>query len=54
MDEVLEEIKQLFRATYGSPVVTIEKIPQSGSDRIYFRAYGEGITSIATYGRNIR
>lgn len=54
MEEVIKEIQDLFDKTVRLPVARIEKIPQSGSDRIYFRIHGHDATFIATYGRNIR
>lgn len=54
MDEILNQIKELFADSLGLPIVSIEKIPQSGSDRLYFRIFSEDASFIATYGRNIR
>ena len=54
MEEVIKEIQDLFEKTVRLPVARIEKIPQSGSDRIYFRIHGHDATFIATYGRNTR
>lgn len=49
-----EEIKELFTSALNIPLVNIEKIPQSGSDRLYFRIYTADRSFIATYGKNIR
>jgi aminoglycoside/choline kinase family phosphotransferase len=54
MEEVTKEIKQLFESTVKLPLSNIEKIPQSGSDRIYFRIFSGESSFIATYGRNTR
>lgn len=54
MEDVIKEIQALFEKTVGLPVSRIEKIPQSGSDRIYFRIYSNDSTFIATYGKNTR
>lgn len=54
MEEVIEEIKHLFEKSVRLPVSRVEKIPQSGSDRIYFRVYANGSTYIATWGRNTK
>jgi aminoglycoside/choline kinase family phosphotransferase len=54
MDEVIEEIKELFTRTLDLPVVAIEKIPQSGSDRSYFRVFSKSNSYIATFGRNVK
>ena len=54
MEEIISNIKELFEASVGIRVQSIEKIPQSGSDRIYFRIITDDLTYIATYGRNTR
>lgn len=54
MDHVIEEIKHLFLTALRLPLLTLEKIPQSGSDRSYFRIFSENTSFIATYGRNVR
>jgi aminoglycoside/choline kinase family phosphotransferase len=54
MEEVSREIKELFEKSVGNPVSGIEKIPQSGSDRSYFRIFTPNATYVATYGKNIR
>ena len=54
MEEVTEQIKILFEAAIRSPLEGIDRIPQSGSDRSYFRLYSREGSYIATYGRNIR
>lgn len=54
MEEVIQEIQQLVKTAMGLPVISIEKIPQSGSDRTYFRVFTENASYIATFGRNIR
>lgn len=54
MEEVVAEISNLFEAFKKVKEDRIEKLPQSGSDRIYFRIYGGNDTFIATYNINIR
>ncbi|MEP7258156.1 MAG: RNase adapter RapZ [Flavitalea sp.] len=54
MQEVINEITQLFESSLGHPAVSVENIPQSGSDRSYFRIYSNDASYIATYGKNIR
>ena len=54
MEQVLNEIKALFENTIASPLDNIEKLPQSGSDRTYFRLYCDNKSYIATYGNNIK
>lgn len=52
MEEIIEDIKRLFEDSVGTTVKNIEKLPQSGSDRIYFRIFTDGDTYIATFGKN--
>jgi aminoglycoside/choline kinase family phosphotransferase len=54
MEEIISSIKTLFETAVNMPVLSIEKIPQSGSDRIYFRILAEELTYVATYGKNIK
>jgi aminoglycoside/choline kinase family phosphotransferase len=52
MEEVIEAISKLF-VSIGNPAPDrIGKLPQSGSDRIYFRIYAGDETFIATYNLN--
>lgn len=54
MEAVMEAVKALFKNVCGIPAARIETIPQSGSDRIYFRIYAEDKTYIATYSANTK
>ena len=54
MQNVTDAIKQLFAAGNKETVKQLEKIPQSGSDRIYFRIQTETSSYIATYGHNVK
>lgn len=55
MEQVIESIRELFSGFSSVNIQRIEKLPQSGSDRIYFRIYTEtGDTYIATYNLNIK
>ena len=55
MQQVTASIKELLQQYSKNPVSRIEKIPQSGSDRIYFRVYcSDEKTFIATYSNNIK
>ncbi|MFT4023985.1 MAG: RNase adapter RapZ [Flavihumibacter sp.] len=41
--------------TFGTPPSTIAKLPQSGSDRLYYRVWGaDGKTGIATWNNNLK
>ncbi|HZE83904.1 MAG TPA: RNase adapter RapZ [Puia sp.] len=54
MQAITEEIRQLFRSYDPSPITRMEKIPQSGSNRVYFRLETAGRSCIATYNNNIK
>lgn len=53
MQPVNEQISQLYKTKFGSEPVSISKIPQSGSDRVYYRVVGVQ-TCIATSNKNIK
>jgi aminoglycoside/choline kinase family phosphotransferase len=50
----IEDIKSLFASYSDEPVMSVGKILQSGSIRIYFRIVTKSKSFIATYGNNIR
>lgn len=54
MEAVIDAIGELFVSAGHSRPDRIEKLPQSGSDRIYFRIYAGKDTFIATYNHNRR
>ena len=54
MEEVLKHIENLFNTFQGSPWDSMEKIPQSGGDRIYFRIHQGRQTWMATYNLNVK
>ena len=54
MDTIVRNIGELFQSYKNLTAERIEKIPQSGSDRIYFRIYSNNSTFIATYNLNIK
>src|SRR5436190_1209430 len=54
MQAVIEEIKNLFSSFSKIEVDLVEKLPQSGSDRIYFRIFTASQSYIATYNQNKR
>lgn len=54
MQSIIEEIRVLFAAYSPEKVISIEKIPQSGSNRSYFRLRTDSRSYIATYNNNIR
>jgi aminoglycoside/choline kinase family phosphotransferase len=54
MEAIQEAIKQLFLSYAGKECERIEKIPQSGGDRIYFRINQGADSYIATYNLNLK
>ena len=54
MQAIIDNIRELFAAYSPSPVTRMEKIPQSGSNRIYFRLWTKDRSYIATYNDNVR
>ncbi len=54
MQQLPDAIKSLFTTISDAPVLQIEKLPQSGSDRIYFRIHTAPGNYIATYGHNVK
>ena len=54
MEEAIKNIQALFFSFKKMHAERIEKLPQSGSDRIYFRIYSPQQTFIATYNLNIK
>lgn len=53
MLQSIEQISSLYRETFGAAPLSIEKVPQSGSDRVYYRVTGQP-TCIATVSTNIQ
>ena len=54
MDKVKEEITALFKSFSKEAITNIEKLPQSGGDRVYYRVFTTGQNFIATYSTNLR
>ena len=54
MEAIKESIKQIFLSYAGKDWEHIEKIPQSGGDRIYFRIKEGPHSYIATYNLNLK
>jgi aminoglycoside/choline kinase family phosphotransferase len=52
--DIIENIKTLFASFSNEPIISVGKIPQSGSIRIYFRIVTKSKSFIATYGNNIK
>jgi aminoglycoside/choline kinase family phosphotransferase len=54
MQKIIDQIKALTEQAFGYSGVEVEVLPQSGSDRRYFRVYVNGKSYIACYGPNIQ
>jgi UPF0042 nucleotide-binding protein len=54
MQPILDSIKALYKNWKGKDPDTIDVLPQSGSERRYFRLHGQGSSVIGTYGANIK
>ncbi len=50
---IVQQISELYKQHTGSEAARIEMLPQSGSDRMYFRLYEGENTCIATYNSNV-
>ena len=48
MQSVKEEIEKLFEQYSKEPITAIDKLPQAGSERHYFRIHTSDKTFIAT------
>jgi aminoglycoside/choline kinase family phosphotransferase len=53
MQEMINAVSQLYKSWCGEEPEQVDVLPQSGSDRRYFRLYGQAKTFIATHGLNI-
>jgi aminoglycoside/choline kinase family phosphotransferase len=54
MQQIIEQVKELYKKWKGTEPVSVDVLPQSGSERRYFRLHGNDGTEIGTYGANIR
>ena len=54
MEEIVAAIARLFETFKKAAPDRIEMLPQSGSDRVYFRIYAADQTYIATFNLNVR
>lgn len=53
MQTIIEQLSALYSSRFNASPEQVEKIPQSGSDRVYYRVTGP-VTCIATASKNIR
>ncbi len=54
MQQVTEEIRKLFQQFSKEPITVIDKLPQAGSERHYYRIHTNDRSYIATHGANIK
>lgn len=54
MDQIIRDISNLFASYSKEPVLSINKIPQSGSIRVYYRILTSSGSFIGTHGINIK
>ncbi|MDE3235692.1 MAG: phosphotransferase [Bacteroidota bacterium] len=54
MEPFVNHVADLFLSCKGVVADRIEKLPQSGSDRVYFRVYSASKTYIATWNLNVK
>ncbi|HEX6333388.1 MAG TPA: RNase adapter RapZ [Flavisolibacter sp.] len=54
MQELIEAVSNLYTSWSGHPPGDVEVLPQSGSDRRYFRLWDDDRSVIATHGLNIQ
>ena len=53
MQSIIDSIKELYQSWSGKTCDQVDILPQSGSDRRYFRLHADKGTFIATYGNNV-
>lgn len=54
MQHLVESVSELYMQWAGLKPVSVDILPQSGSERRYFRLHGNGGSVIGTYGANIK
>ena len=54
MQSTVDKIKELFSSFSQSEITAIDKLPQAGSERHYYRIHTAGKTFIAAYGANLK
>ncbi|HEX2628662.1 MAG TPA: RNase adapter RapZ [Chitinophagaceae bacterium] len=53
MQQVIESIRALYKEWSGEEPVSLDVLPQSGSERRYFRLHGKEGSVIGTFGANV-
>jgi aminoglycoside/choline kinase family phosphotransferase len=54
MLEIIDSIRDLYKKTEGTDPESLDVLPQSGSERRYFRLHGKNRSLIGTYGANMQ
>jgi UPF0042 nucleotide-binding protein len=54
MQSMIDAVSQLYKSWRGKAAERLDVLPQSGSERRYFRLYENGESVIGTYGANIK
>ncbi|MGB3005880.1 MAG: RNase adapter RapZ [Chitinophagaceae bacterium] len=54
MQHLVDSIAALYKKWKGTDALSIDLLPQSGSERRYFRLFGKENSVIGTYGANIK
>jgi UPF0042 nucleotide-binding protein len=54
MQEILTSIRSLYKKWKGTDPVSVDVLPQSGSERRYFRLHGSNGSVIGTFGANVK
>ena len=54
MQHLVKSIAELYKQWKGVEATSIDVLPQSGSERRYFRIHGKKGSVIGTYGANIK
>lgn len=54
MHSISDQIVALFQQHHDEPITGMDKLPQAGSDRHYFRIFTAAKNYIATYGANVK
>jgi aminoglycoside/choline kinase family phosphotransferase len=54
MQHLVDSVTSLYKEWHGEEPVSVDVLPQSGSERRYFRLHGKTGSVIGTYGANIK
>ncbi|MEP6673999.1 MAG: RNase adapter RapZ [Ferruginibacter sp.] len=54
MQSVTDQVKALFSTYSSEPIIAVDMLPQSGSERHYYRIHTSGKSYIAAHGANLK